>query len=300
MVDQTIKRFFVTLVVDGDETFPKDEIEKEFSDKLHLNIIMNKENRGPGYSRQMGINNTTCEYLIFLDSDDMLFPYAVELLSREAQKNNADIVTSPFIQHEHTSNYDIKDTDDNIVWVHGKIYKREFLVENNITFPYLMSNEDAAFNTYAFNMTKNIYKIPIPTMVWIDNKDSITRSDSNFYVKCLSGWIIGQTWAFIQILNHGKVDEFLYSRGVIYIYNYYQKLLFEKEYISQEVEDGIYAFLHHPEIEKLFKDPRFSILICQNAIDKSNSMGYFNCETVMQFLKRYDTEMVDAAGGVIQ
>ena len=41
-----------------------------------------------------------CDYVMFLDSDDMLTPRAVEILYREAKRNNADVISSTFIAEE--------------------------------------------------------------------------------------------------------------------------------------------------------------------------------------------------------
>lgn len=56
---------------------------REFGErnKAWVKIYRNKQNRGPGITRNVGIDNATGDWLVFLDSDDALFPDALKELS---------------------------------------------------------------------------------------------------------------------------------------------------------------------------------------------------------------------------
>lgn len=54
--------------------------------------IYRKENGGPAAARNEGIASCTGDYFLLLDADDRLKPNAIELLLKEAQKTNAEVI----------------------------------------------------------------------------------------------------------------------------------------------------------------------------------------------------------------
>ena len=49
-------------------------IEKEHSAKFSLKVIYLQENSGPSFARNLGVSLSTCEYIAFLDCDDVWHP----------------------------------------------------------------------------------------------------------------------------------------------------------------------------------------------------------------------------------
>ncbi len=78
LLRQIFTDYEVIVVVDGsvDDTI---EILKEFNDKI---IVLKKENEGPSQARNLGAKNAKGEYLIFLDDDDIFFPYTFEVYNK--------------------------------------------------------------------------------------------------------------------------------------------------------------------------------------------------------------------------
>jgi glycosyltransferase involved in cell wall biosynthesis len=54
---------------------------------LNLRLIRNEKNLGCGLSRQVAIDSSDADYLIPLDSDDMLLPMAISIFKQEALLN---------------------------------------------------------------------------------------------------------------------------------------------------------------------------------------------------------------------
>ena len=100
LVAQTLDRFITCLSIDCDGEDYSDIIEIYRARGLKIRIINGKENGGPGAARQRIIDTTQCDYLIFMDADDMLMPRAVEVLSQHMKVNNFDIMRSGFIREE--------------------------------------------------------------------------------------------------------------------------------------------------------------------------------------------------------
>lgn len=225
------KRCLLTVVDDcSDEEYSN--YYKEVCDKKGLGYLRTPSNVGPGGARQYGIDKgyTNTDYIAFLDSDDILLPQFVEILTSEIQRTNSDVMIGMIIHQgkDHT-------TDNNIptqvlgTWLHGKVYKRSYLEKNNIRFlDNIKCNEDVYFNNLALKLSKKVKMIEKDVYLWCNNQDSITRSISNreFYDKYNKDFFYAGLYSFEKILNNHQ--EFLDSTHNIYsqIYNSYH---YEKE-----------------------------------------------------------------------
>ena len=70
---QTIKEWECIIVNDGSNDGSLD-IMKEYSEKDHRFIFIDKENEGPSVARNSGVQNSQGNYILFLDSDDIIAP----------------------------------------------------------------------------------------------------------------------------------------------------------------------------------------------------------------------------------
>ena len=173
--NQTDRKFIVTIVVDGDG-----EKYEDITDATPLNthLIYLDKNYGPGFARQYALDRTPemFKWIMFLDSDDYLNPRAVEVLTYEAEHNNAEVVASSIIHEEEVGLSVIIPAQDSRVWVHGKIYSNKFLKENEIQFPSTDYNEDCLFNNLVFLKATRRFLVDEPLVIWKNNKNSITRA----------------------------------------------------------------------------------------------------------------------------
>ena len=135
---ENIEDIEVTIVNDNSK---KDylEIVNYFKNFMKIKEITLKENRGPGYARQCGIDNTKNPYIVFIDSDDIFYSFnSIKTLYDTITKDDFDYVGSNFIEETEDEKIEIENND---AWVHGKIYKRSFLIENNIKFLFSSKGE---------------------------------------------------------------------------------------------------------------------------------------------------------------
>lgn len=65
-----------------------DEFLEKYNGKIIFRTIFHKENKGLSAARNTGIMNAQGDYILFLDSDDMLLPNALENLIGVAKKFN--------------------------------------------------------------------------------------------------------------------------------------------------------------------------------------------------------------------
>ena len=61
----------ITIVNDGSNVYISDKLLNSYSN-LNINYIKNMENNGPGVTRQIGLDNTNDNYIMFMDADDAL------------------------------------------------------------------------------------------------------------------------------------------------------------------------------------------------------------------------------------
>lgn len=142
------------------------------------------ENCGPGIQRQRGLDSTNEPYVMFIDAGDVFI--SKEIQQEIAETINANPMVDIFIWPYY---YDgqLTSTFDNRL--HGKVYKRSFLKEHEITFCPKCSymNEDIGFNRACRNILaaeeREIYYGVTPVINWIKNENSLTQSNQreNFY-----------------------------------------------------------------------------------------------------------------------
>ena len=136
VLNQTHDNVEIVVINDGsrDKTEEKIKTYLEKCDKLKL---ISTDNGGVCRARNIGIENSTGEYIVFLDADDELLPIAVELMLNTAIESNADIVNAKESEEEgcipeeldlNGEEYLIKCIEDHhIGYSVRKLYKKSFL-----------------------------------------------------------------------------------------------------------------------------------------------------------------------------
>ena len=159
---QTFKDFEVICVDDG-STDNSLEVLKQFP----LVRIIKKQNKGSGAARNIALACTKGEYVLFVDSDDWLVDCAFEKLIRSVETFNTDILIFGAFTYSNgklrSGSYGVKkipkkylhkvfnksDFKDEIfkfpstAWT--KLYKRNFLINNNINFQNIRVGQDQIF-----------------------------------------------------------------------------------------------------------------------------------------------------------
>lgn len=91
IIFQSLKDIEIICINDGSEDHSL-ELLNEYSQK-HYNInVLVQKNYGRSIARNRGISQAKGEYIIFLDSDDLLESYALAYLWNIAKKNDLDVL----------------------------------------------------------------------------------------------------------------------------------------------------------------------------------------------------------------
>jgi len=98
LIHQEKKDFEVIIVEDGSQ-IPCKEVCDKYVDRLNLHYY-NKENSGPGQSRNYGAERAEGEYLLILDSDVVLPKGYLQAIDEELDREPADAFGGPDCAHE--------------------------------------------------------------------------------------------------------------------------------------------------------------------------------------------------------
>ena len=152
-----------------------DNSSEDYKDILNkykdMNIIYKKldKNNGPAVARQKGIEMSSSKYIMFIDADDLL--YDADSIKKLFNKIEEDYDYVVGITIDEKQNTQIMNESD----LHGKIYKREFLLKNNIKFNNTRVHEDNYFNNLVLLCEPKQKEILENVYIYVDNKDSITN-----------------------------------------------------------------------------------------------------------------------------
>lgn len=223
------------IVLENSEDFLFKRIFPKF-ENLKFFYLRTEKNSGPGAARNLGIKNSYYDWIMFMDADDCLVnPLTIEIINREVRLSYPDIFITRFQQQTNSTLIDMR--IENETWVHGKVFKKDFLIKNNIFFPEIRCNEDSAFCSIAFQMAEKIKKLDFVSYLWVNNKESLTRADEDYYGNYAIDYVKGRKFVFEYLNENLKdreriVDEVLNS--AIYLYWMYLDL---KNYRSDLLDD---------------------------------------------------------------
>ena len=181
IVNQTLTDIEIICVNDGSPDNSLD-ILNEYAAKDDRISVYDQENGGHAVATNRGIDLATGDYLFLMDSDDVLDLRALELTYEKAIEKEVDFVLFKAINYDDENDryyetevysmdkiaevvgeevFDYNDIGElmfgAIVTPWSKLFKREFVMENNIRFPEGLIFEDNVFFYEALLSAKRIY-----------------------------------------------------------------------------------------------------------------------------------------------
>lgn len=289
LLDQTYNAWECILVDDGstDETI------------LRINEYIDKDNRfrlfkrsksrlkGPSACRNIGLENAKGNYIIFLDSDDLLAPFCLEqrILAFEKNLDNDFLVfkmerfieTPRFKKHKpleeisfnHISNVSSLLQLESIWQVTSPIYKRSFINTEKIK----------CFNEHLINLEDLEYalKIVLKTESYklFNNKDCFYRNDVNYKKKYNSLSVKEKTVnAFSVFLK--EIHLQLNNISEVSLKKYYKKQLvlgYQKIFLIN-IKDNIANFKNQNKV-------MLSFLILNNYLSLNQKLRFFFVQFIL-------------------
>lgn len=233
---QSIVEDIEVIIVNDHDDYGYTDIIYCFPD-LNIQYIKHETNKGCGGARNTGIRNATANYICFVDSDDQLTsPLSLEVMYGSIVKAGADMLASVFeSEGRFTDGIAVKKMERVPTWTHGKLYRRQFLVDNELYFnENLRLNEDAEFNQLVLDLGAKVVEMPMTTLTWRDNPKSLTHE--SLYKNKLT--FVDACMEYIKDCNkRGLMGERVVVRvlqNLDVIYTYYNLVLDECEEKADE------------------------------------------------------------------
>lgn len=192
----------IVFVVDAspDDTFASLKVQEELYPE-NIVLIDSAMKLGPGGARNLGIQYATGEYITFMDQDDWVEPCMYEHLYEKAVQHDCDVVESyntrdkSYVYHEGQPRrtgapdrmIELKDVSDRKAYFAkgepekrkywAKLYKKAFLLENELFFPQNLKYDDNYFKGMVFYHAKRIYVLEEYLYHWMVNGESISMQN---------------------------------------------------------------------------------------------------------------------------
>lgn len=237
VLSQSFKNLEVILVDDGSPD-NSGKIADSYALKDNRVKVIHKKNGGIADARNVGLENATGEYIMFIDSDDFLLQDALKILENKIEKENADYVIANYINCDEESNLwdapvfskekykefklNIKDYKDSFyimnsaVW--NKMFNHDFIKKLNLKFVEGVPAEDAIFTTYCFIKSQSVFYIP--DIVYSYRQRNAGTSIS---MNCTYEYFNGINIAYKEIYDNFNENKelgfyrFFYAKSMTYI-----------------------------------------------------------------------------------
>lgn len=183
VINQTYTNIEIILVNDG-STDSSEAICTEIA-QSHTNItLINQENHGVSYSRNMGLQVAKGQFITFLDADDTLLPNGIELLLEAAIEHNADMTIGKIFKNEkipigvfENNEFLIKALEDNpIAYYSCRILYKRIFVQNLAFLEGYVSSEDSYFIFECALRKPKVVTINEQVYNYYINPNSVTRT----------------------------------------------------------------------------------------------------------------------------
>lgn len=210
LLNQTLKELEILVMDDCSTDDSAQIVQSTFGENERVRYFKMPQNGGPAKARNKGIELAKGQYVTFLDSDDGIVPGALERLYHEAVKYDADVAQSAggFIPVMAPAPDNIMETPEELmvviekdaytkesglkpestreclkrlkegalggnVW--GKLFRTEFLRENQITMPDMKLSEDVIFCFHCLMKAKNYVVTPYYSVIYRMVGDSLSK-----------------------------------------------------------------------------------------------------------------------------
>lgn len=235
LIEQTLKEIEIILVDDG----AKDNsgaICDEYAKKDERIVVVHKENGGLADARNAGMKVATGKYIMFLDADDLFEPDSCENMYNMIEKTNSDYVIgnyrmieedgtrykNPAFDVEKYQEFEIDKNDfvksffimNSTAW--NKIYRTQFLLDNDITFKVPSPSEDDYFTSMCYIKGKKGYYTSKVIYLYRNCPNSISKSCSLKYFKGIN-YAYKMTYNSFKDNNEINFYRYAYAKKNAYL-----------------------------------------------------------------------------------
>jgi glycosyltransferase involved in cell wall biosynthesis len=221
----------VIICNDGSDTILSDDFLHSFPFEIQY---FKEPHNGVSATRNYLLDKSDAEYIMFCDADDMFYnACGLWIIFREFE-DEFDTLISNFVEEVRDKKGNIMyiNHDFDTTFVHGKVHRKQYLIDKNIRFNNSLTiHEDSYFTLLTQNCTESsrIKYSPTPFYLWKWRDDSVCRHDSKYILK---------TYINMIDSNDALIDEFI-RRGLLDIANTYVGVMIFDTYYTFNKADWI-------------------------------------------------------------
>ncbi len=192
IVNQKNAPKYEVLLIDDGSTDTSGLIASEYADKHPFIHFFQKTNGGLSDARNFGLEKSIGDYIVFVDSDDVISCDLLSVLNEVIERDGADFVYYNFIKFVDSENIDVlfcrnhhynkrkvhkRDVacKPNFAW--ARVTKRDYYIEN--TFPVGLIYEDVLTTPLLTFRCKNPYIVDTPLYGYRKRPGSITTTSAS-------------------------------------------------------------------------------------------------------------------------
>lgn len=217
LLAQTSDAWEALFIDDGSTDGSYERLRQHAADHPDKIRALTQENAGVAETRMRGIREAATEYVAFIDQDDFIDPdYTATLLSA-AEEAGSDIVISGFrrvndkkvlYETRYAGSDELAKYLAETCW--AKVFKRDFLNENDIRFLSASIGEDIYFNCSAYLKTDRIAFIDYVGYNWYMNPTSVSNTKQRGLQENCDILVLAQALDDLYSGDDAKDDIFRY------------------------------------------------------------------------------------------
>lgn len=265
VLNQTFQDFEFICINDASEDKTLSIVEEYQRNDSRIIILENGKRLGAAYSRNRGINQAKGKYIIFLDGDDIFEEEMLTVAYNVAEENDIDVL---MFEYKHVTTEKIRDKQkvchgksfvkkycnnvfrikdgqpyEFLLWSTSpcnKLFKRDFIINNEIYFQTLSSSNDVYFVNMALMLSQR-------TMVLQDDRVMIYARDHKEPSRIS---IFRDPMCCFFAYEH-LMDE-LIKRGQMenFYHHFFYKAIFSFKYALENLKDQVFAKQFYEFLQK--------------------------------------------------
>ncbi len=191
VLEQTFKDYELILVNDGSKDNTLNILKKYEAENIdRVRVIDNVVNLGLGKSRNIAISQAEGEYIVHLDGDDLFYePDTLKRINETIGEDGADLIyfgvkyiggdNKAHLPNAENSTKEARIVCDMHFAVASKVWRKEFLDKNNITFIEDMYYEDMVYSIKATILADKLKYGEFPIYYYYRNREGSIMATPN-------------------------------------------------------------------------------------------------------------------------
>jgi glycosyltransferase involved in cell wall biosynthesis/predicted O-methyltransferase YrrM len=237
---------FEVVVIDDGGKDNSIRIVKNYADRINTLRIIKQSNKGLGGARNEGVRKASGEFVIFIDSDDIVSPSLISTLRSRQQEGDYDIVSTKFLlvtKYGKTIGPPLETSSPilNPPLTHyervlgvlspsiscARLYRKSLLISSGVSFPDRIPHEDLFF-TYKLLRIASHSQISEYLYFWRQHEESISKNLTLDHLNVLLK-LRQDTYEYLDGVSAAPLEYALAARrNLVMLQNFYRKALERK------------------------------------------------------------------------